>query len=153
MSQRSRNPIRFVLGAARRVVEFVLPWDVAGNGQRPSEPIPSTAPPRLQEAGRRVHDVASAAASGVSEVASHTAGVVTGTLTAVRDHTVGRAASGRTDAPDRADPDPDAGAAPGAGIPYEEWTKADLYERAQELDVPGRSKMSKSELIEALRSR
>ncbi|SEQ04853.1 Rho termination factor, N-terminal domain [Loktanella sp. DSM 29012] len=37
--------------------------------------------------------------------------------------------------------------------PYEEWTKDDLYARAQELDVAGRSDMTKAELIEALRAR
>lgn len=36
--------------------------------------------------------------------------------------------------------------------PYEDWTKDDLYARAQELDVPGRSDMDKAELIEALRN-
>ena len=35
---------------------------------------------------------------------------------------------------------------------YEEWSKDDLYERAQELDVEGRSDMTKDELITALRS-
>lgn len=34
---------------------------------------------------------------------------------------------------------------------YEDWTKEELYERAQELDIQGRSDMSKDELIEALR--
>ena len=34
---------------------------------------------------------------------------------------------------------------------YEDWTKEELYERAQELDIDGRSEMSKDELIEALR--
>lgn len=34
---------------------------------------------------------------------------------------------------------------------YEDWTKDELYERAQELDVEGRSEMTKDELIEALR--
>ncbi len=34
---------------------------------------------------------------------------------------------------------------------YEDWTKEELYERAQELDIDGRSAMSKDELIEALR--
>jgi hypothetical protein len=38
------------------------------------------------------------------------------------------------------------------GVGYEEWTKADLYERAQELDIDGRSTMSKPELVAALRS-
>jgi DNA end-binding protein Ku len=35
----------------------------------------------------------------------------------------------------------------------ERLTKAELYERAQELDLPGRSAMSKGELVEAIRSR
>ncbi len=34
---------------------------------------------------------------------------------------------------------------------YEEWTKDALYERAQELEIDGRSDMSKDALIEALR--
>ncbi|MGR3504037.1 DUF7218 family protein [Pseudaestuariivita sp.] len=41
----------------------------------------------------------------------------------------------------------------GKAPPYEEWTKDDLYARAQELDVDGRSDMSKDQLIEALRDR
>ena len=40
----------------------------------------------------------------------------------------------------------------GKASPYEEWTRDDLYDRAQELDVDGRSDMTKDELIEALRS-
>ena len=35
--------------------------------------------------------------------------------------------------------------------PYEDWTKDALYERAQELDIEGRSDMDKDALIEALR--
>ena len=35
--------------------------------------------------------------------------------------------------------------------PYEEWTKDDLYARAQELEIAGRSDMTKDELIDALR--
>lgn len=42
---------------------------------------------------------------------------------------------------------------PSSGTPYEEWSKADLYERAQQLDVEGRSGMSKRQLIAALRAR
>lgn len=34
---------------------------------------------------------------------------------------------------------------------YEDWTKEELYEKAQEVGVEGRSGMSKEELIEALR--
>lgn len=40
----------------------------------------------------------------------------------------------------------------GSSPPYEEWTKDELYERARELDIEGRSSMDKAELIEALRS-
>lgn len=40
----------------------------------------------------------------------------------------------------------------GSAPPYEEWTKDELYERAQELDIRGRSGMTKDELIEALRN-
>lgn len=45
-----------------------------------------------------------------------------------------------------------AGERGGSSPPYEEWTKDDLYERAQEIGIDGRSSMSKSELIEALRN-
>ena len=40
----------------------------------------------------------------------------------------------------------------GSQPPYEEWTKEELYDRAQELEIDGRSDMTKDELIEALRS-
>jgi hypothetical protein len=40
----------------------------------------------------------------------------------------------------------------GRGTRYENWTKTDLYERASELDIAGRSGMSKTQLIAALRS-
>ncbi len=35
---------------------------------------------------------------------------------------------------------------------YEEWTKEELYEKAQEVGIDGRSEMDKDELIEALRN-
>jgi len=34
---------------------------------------------------------------------------------------------------------------------YEEWTKDDLYQRAKEIGIEGRSDMDKQELIDALR--
>lgn len=40
----------------------------------------------------------------------------------------------------------------GKAPPYEEWTKDDLYSRAQEIGIDGRSDMSKDQLIEALRT-
>lgn len=40
----------------------------------------------------------------------------------------------------------------GEAPPYEDWTKDELYDRAREIGIDGRSKMSKDELIKALRS-
>jgi hypothetical protein len=34
---------------------------------------------------------------------------------------------------------------------YEDWTKEDLYNKAKEVGIDGRSAMSKNELIDALR--
>jgi hypothetical protein len=36
---------------------------------------------------------------------------------------------------------------------YDDWTKSHLYDRAKQLDVEGRSKMTRDELIAALRDR
>lgn len=35
---------------------------------------------------------------------------------------------------------------------YDDWTKSDLYQRAKEIGVEGRSSMTKAELIMALRN-
>lgn len=40
----------------------------------------------------------------------------------------------------------------GKAKPYEDWTRDDLYERAQELEIDGRSGMTKEALIDALRN-
>ncbi len=40
----------------------------------------------------------------------------------------------------------------GKAPPYEEWSKEDLYRRAKEIDVQGRSRMNKGALIDALRN-
>ncbi len=40
----------------------------------------------------------------------------------------------------------------GKGGPYEERTKDDLLEEARDIGIDGRSKMNKSELIDALRN-
>lgn len=48
---------------------------------------------------------------------------------------------------------PDASKKGGKAPAYEDWTKDDLYERAQELDIADRSNMTKKELITALRNR
>jgi hypothetical protein len=37
------------------------------------------------------------------------------------------------------------------GAPYHDWTKQGLVERAKQIGIKGRSRMSKAELIKALR--
>lgn len=52
-----------------------------------------------------------------------------------------------------ANTDPEeAGRRGGGSPPYEEWTREELYERAREIGIEGRSEMSKRELISALRN-
>jgi len=40
----------------------------------------------------------------------------------------------------------------GSSPTYEDWTKDDLYEKAKQVGIDGRSSMDKDELIEALRN-
>lgn len=47
---------------------------------------------------------------------------------------------------------PDAGKKGGHSKKYEDRTKKDIYEEAKKADIKGRSKMSKKELIHALRN-
>jgi hypothetical protein len=47
---------------------------------------------------------------------------------------------------------PDSGEKGGKAEKYEERTKQDLYEKAKQVGISGRSKMSKKELIDALRN-
>jgi hypothetical protein len=49
-------------------------------------------------------------------------------------------------------PADEAGRRGGKAAPYEEWTKEELYEKADEVGIEGPSDMSKSELIDALRN-
>ncbi|GGW42410.1 DUF7218 family protein [Arenibacter certesii] len=47
---------------------------------------------------------------------------------------------------------PDAGKKGGEAKRYEEWTKQEIYQQARNVGIEGRSKMSKKELIHALRN-
>lgn len=58
------------------------------------------------------------------------------------DAAVGTVAS----ATEAIDPDDD------ATTGYDRWTKAELYEKATEMEITGRSDMSKAELLEAIRA-
>lgn len=57
------------------------------------------------------------------------------------------AAIANAQADDEMSPSAKGGKAP----PYEEWTKDALLDRARELEIEGRSDMTKDELIDALR--
>lgn len=72
------------------------------------------------------------------------------TYQALRDkgYAKGKAAAiANAQANDEMSPSKKGGKAPA----YEEWTKDDLMERARELDIEGRSDMTKADLIDALR--
>lgn len=45
----------------------------------------------------------------------------------------------------------DVGKRGGRSVRYEDWTRAELDERAKEIGIQGRSAMTKSQLIKALR--
>lgn len=47
---------------------------------------------------------------------------------------------------------PNSGKKGGKAKPYEKWTRTELYEQAKNVDLKGRSKMDKAELIYSLRN-
>ncbi len=49
-------------------------------------------------------------------------------------------------------PGKQAGKKGGKQPPYQEWTRDELYDRAREIGIDGRSDMDKDDLIEALRN-
>lgn len=51
----------------------------------------------------------------------------------------------------QANPDQHPSKKGGKQPPYEDWTKEELYDRAKEIGIEGRSEMTKGELIKALR--
>lgn len=46
---------------------------------------------------------------------------------------------------------PDAGRKGAESAPYEQWTRDELYQKAREVGIKGRSRMNKSDLMRALR--
>ena len=69
----------------------------------------------------------------------------------LRDHGMSKEKAARIANAD-ADPTRDPQKKGGKASAYEDWTKDDLYERAQEIGIEGRSDMDKQELIDALRN-
>lgn len=108
--------------------------------------------------GRTVTGQTRAASSKVLATARRNANLVVGqtkaqtrrvTETAQREVT--GVVDAAIDAVDPADALDTVDATPGSGKPYEQWTKAELVERAKELDIEGRSGLDKKQLIAALR--
>ncbi|MGY3439572.1 MULTISPECIES: DUF7218 family protein [unclassified Marinovum] len=73
------------------------------------------------------------------------------TYQALRDKGYSKEKSARI-ANAQANPDQEPSKKGGKANPYEDWAKTELYDRAQELDIKGRSTMTKNELIKALRN-
>jgi len=102
----------------------------------------------LERLGRRYELVKRAAPTqphpetGQSAISDLFAGPVNGMVDRVRDTITG--ALGEEERPPRAP-------AASGGRAYEDWTVAQLRERASELELEGRSSMDKAELIAALR--
>ena len=72
------------------------------------------------------------------------------TYEALRDEGYSKSTAARI-ANAKANPDQAPSEKGGKSPAYEDWTKEELYDRAQELDIEGRSDMDKDELIKALR--
>lgn len=94
---------------------------------------------------------ADVAGNETSKVAAEVRRQAADVVTAVEDTAAGSVKAAQRSA------DKVAGTAKPAATPaksgkYETWSKADLYARAQELDLEGRTAMSKSQLIKALRA-
>ena len=116
---------------------------------------------QARSAGERTADEATKGAKQVVGQARSTAERTTRQATVGAKEVVGQARAQRRDAGARLERTADRSAqraidavdpSPSSGTPYEQWSKAELYERAQELEIDGRSTMSKKELIKALRA-
>jgi hypothetical protein len=115
---------------------------VAGQARSAADRTASTA----ATGARTVAGQARAAGSDAVETARSTGRAAAGQATAqarrVADAAEGEAEALLDDAADAIDPD----------TPLEGLTKEELYERAQDRDIEGRSTMSKRELVSALRA-
>ncbi len=99
--------------------------------------------------GRNVTGQTRAAGSDVLATAKRNAKMVVGQTKAQGRRVASTATQEVTDVIDAAidavDP------TPGSGKPYEQWTKAELLDRGQELGIEGRTALNKRQLIAALR--
>ena len=141
-----------------------IPARALGLGRATTHRITSTAGAIATDVGRQVGRFTSTAQSAWSTTAGQTRSAVERTTRTAQ--TTGAEAAGQAraqarrtataaersstalldDATRAVDPIQD-----GRPASLEEWTKDELYERAQELDLDGRSSMNKQQLVRALR--
>jgi cation transport regulator ChaB len=124
-----------------------------GSGKPRKEELPGTlqrSPEKAQETFAKAHDSA-VQTYGEGERAHRVAyGAVKHSFEKVGDHWEEKKQKGPSDPRSK---NPDARHNQGksfGGVDFEGHTKQELYERAAELDVRGRSRMSKEELAEAI---
>ncbi len=102
--------------------------------------------------GRTVSGQTRAAGTEVLATAKRNANQVVGQTRAQSRRVATTARLETTDVIDAAiDAVDTADSTPGSGRPYEQWTKAELVERADQLGVTGRTGLNKRQLIAALR--
>jgi hypothetical protein len=142
-----------------------IPARALGLSRATAHRVNSTASAIANDVGRQVGRFSSTAQSAFSttvgqsrsaverttRTAQHTSAEATGQARAQARRTVEAAHQSSTalldDATRAVEPADD-----GRPASLDDWTKAELYERAQELDLEGRSSMSKKQLVRALRN-
>jgi hypothetical protein len=142
-----------------------VPAKALGLGRATAHRVNSTASGVANDVGRQLSRLSSTASTALSTTVGQARSAVDRTSTMANrtsKETIGqaRAQSKRTvtaaersttalldDAARAVEPDGD-----GKPASLDDWTKADLYDRAQELDIEGRSSMGKRELARAIRS-
>jgi len=142
-----------------------IPARAIGLTRATAHRVNSTAADVANDVGRQLGRLTSTASTAFSTTVGQARSAVERTTTTARhtsNETVGqaRAQGKRTasaaqksatalldDATRAIEPDGD-----GKPASLDDWSKTDLYERAQELDIEGRSSMSKRELVSALRA-
>jgi hypothetical protein len=131
--------------ATRRV--FDTTGTVASTIARQCDNVLGTASTSAKTATGQARSGATRTAKTAATAVKQTAGQARAEVTQTVDAGV-EATERLLDAGTRAvDPD-----LPNSGAPYETWTKEQLYHRAQDLDIDGRSSMTKKQLVSALRA-
>ncbi len=137
--------LAFGRATARRVIDTTS--DVAGTIGRRLDSVRSTAATSAKTSVGQATSAVNRTAKVAGDTARQTAGQVRAEAEQTIDAATQAAEQLLDDGAQAVDPD-----RPNPGVPYSQWSKAQLYERAQQLDVDGRSSMSKKQLVTALRA-